>query len=240
VSFRQVFSNVFPLETVIAFVVFGLVLVAMIAAFAVSRHKRRHGTPISGREHLPKIEGAYVVALAGMAAFLAFTSLTANAKEFPSKAPKPAVTIHVTAFQWCWRFQYAAGTDDADADATVNGSCQNGQYPVLEVPVGERVEFDVTSTDVIHAFWVPYLDTKIDAFPDHTTSFTTTVTQTGHWMGRCAQYCGLYHSTMDFWLRAVPLAQYKAWVKAVATNPAASAAANSGTAVTAATTGAAK
>jgi cytochrome c oxidase subunit II len=224
VSFRQVFSNVFPLETVIALIVFGLVLVAMIAAFAVSRHKQRHGTPISRREHLPKVEAAFVVALAGMAAFLAFTSFTANAQEFPSKAQKPAVTVHVTAFQWCWRFQYAGST------ATVNGTCQNGKYPVLEVPVGKPVEFDVTSADVIHAFWVPYLDTKVDALPGHMTSFTTTVTQAGDWLGRCAQYCGLYHSTMDFWLHAVPPAQYKAWLKAVATSPAARAAANSGAA----------
>jgi cytochrome c oxidase subunit 2 len=225
-SFRQVFSNVFPMETVIALIVFGLVLVAMIAAFAVSRHKRRLGKPISAREHVHKVEGAFAVALAGMAAFLTFTSFTANAQEFPSRTPKPAVTIHVTAFQWCWRFQYAGSS------ATVNGTCQGGQYPVLEVPVGERVQFDVTSVDVVHAFWVPYLDAKIDAFPRHTTTFTTTVTRAGDWLGRCAQFCGLYHSTMDFWLRAVSPAQYKSWLEAVATNPAASAAANMGVAST--------
>jgi cytochrome c oxidase subunit 2 len=223
-SFRQDFSNIFPMETVIALVVFGLVLMAMVAAFAVSRHKRRRGSGPAKREHLPKIEGAFVVALAGMAAFLVFSSFTANAREFPSSAPKPAVTVHVTAFQWCWRFQYAGST------ATVNGSCRENQYPVLEVPVGERVAFDVTSVDVVHAFWVPYLDAKVDAFPGHTTSFTTTVTRTGEWIGRCDQFCGLFHSTMDFWLRAVPPAQYRAWLKAVATSPAASAAADTGAA----------
>jgi cytochrome c oxidase subunit 2 len=223
-SFRKVFSGIFPMETVIALVVFGLVVLAMLAAFAVSWRKRRSGSPPSARSHLHKAEGAFGIALAGMAAFLVFSSITANAREFPSRPPKAAVTVHVTAFQWCWRFQYAGST------ATVQGSCANGQYPVLEIPAGEPVAFDVTSADVLHAFWVPYLDAKIDAYPGHVNSFTTTVSHPGLWPGRCAQFCGLYHSTMDFWLRAVPPAQYRAWLAALAGSQAARVAADTGTA----------
>jgi cytochrome c oxidase subunit 2 len=208
VPFRQVFGSVFPLETVIAAVVFGLVVVAMLVAFAVSSHKRRLGKPTSRHEHLHKTEMAFGVALAGMAAFLAFTSFSANAQDFPAKTAKPAVTVRVTAFQWCWRFQYAG------SGTTVNGSCANGQYPTLTVPAGEPIRFDVVSTDVVHAFWVPYLDAKIDAFPGHTTTFTTTVPKTGEWLGRCAQFCGLYHSTMDFWVKAVTPSQFSGWLKA--------------------------
>ena len=209
-SFRHVFASVFPLESVIAAVVFGLVVAAMIVAFAVSRHRRRTGMPPSRREHLHKAEAVFGVALAGMAAFLVFTSFTANAKDFPAKPATPAVTVRVTAFQWCWRFGYAG------SPVTVTGACDNGHYPVLEVPAGVPVKFDVTSVDVVHAFWVPYLDTKVDAFPGHTTTFTTTVAHPGEWIGRCAQYCGLYHSEMDFWLKAVPSAQFTSWLKAQA------------------------
>lgn len=209
-SFRQVFASVFPLESVIAAVVFGLVVVAMIVAFTVSRHKRRRGMPPARREHLHKTEAVFGVALAGMAAFLVFTSFAANAKDYPAKAVKPAVTVKVTAFQWCWRFGYAG------SPVTVSGACDNGKYPVLEVPAGVPVKFDVASVDVVHAFWVPYLDTKVDAFPGHTTTFTTTVAHPGEWIGRCAQYCGLYHSEMDFWLKAVPPAQFSNWLKAQA------------------------
>jgi cytochrome c oxidase subunit II len=209
-SFRQVFGDVFPLETVIAAVVFGLVTVAMLVAFAVSRRKRRRGAAPARREHLPTVEAVFGVALAGMAAFLVFTSFTANAKDFPAKAVTPAVTVNVTAFQWCWRFGYAG------SPVTVTGACDNGRYPVLEVPAGVPVKFDVVSVDVVHAFWVPYLDTKVDAFPGHTTTFTTTVAHPGEWIGRCDQFCGLYHSQMDFWLKAVPQAQFNSWLKAQA------------------------
>lgn len=207
-SFRHVFARVFPLESVIAAVVFGLVVLAMLVAFAVSRHRRRAGLPPARREHLPRVEAVFGVALAGMAAFLVFTSFTANAQDYPAKTVRPAVTVRVTAFQWCWRFGYAG------SPVTVTGSCRDGRYPVLEVPAGVPVKFDVTSVDVLHAFWVPYLDTKVDAFPGHVTSFTTTVAHPGQWIGRCAQYCGLYHSEMDFWLKAVPQAQFSSWLRA--------------------------
>lgn len=206
--FRHVFQSVFPMEAVIAGIVFGLVLASMLTAVLVSRAKRRRGTGPSRREHLHQAEALFGVALAGMAAFLVYASFTANARDFPARTPAPAVTVHVTAFQWCWRFGYAG------SPVTVAGDCTAGRYPVLEVPAGVPVRFDVTSVDVLHAFWVPYLDTKIDAFPGHTTTFTTTVQHTGEWIGRCAQYCGLYHSTMDFWLKAVPLAQFRSWLRA--------------------------
>jgi cytochrome c oxidase subunit II len=207
VSFRQVFGNVFPLETVLAAVVFGLVVMAMLVAFAVSRRKRRLGTGPAWREHLHTVEAVFGVALTGMAAFLVFVSFTANAQDFPAKTVRPAVTVHVTAFQWCWRFQYPG------SPVTVTGACTNGSYPVLEIPAGVPVKFDVDSVDVVHAFWVPYLDAKIDAFPGHTTTFTTTVAHPGEWIGRCDQFCGLYHSEMDFWLKAVPPAQFRSWLK---------------------------
>lgn len=206
--FRHVFWNIFPMESVIAAIVFGLVVAAMAAAVYMSLRKRRRGAPASRRDHLHAVEAIFGVALAGMAAFLTFAAFSANARDFPDTSPKPTVRVLVTAFQWCWRFQYA------DSPVTVNGSCANGQYPVLEVPAGEPVRFDVASVDVLHAFWVPYLDNKVDAFPGHTTTFTTTVTQTGRWLGRCAQYCGLYHSTMDFWLQAVPPKQFRDWLSA--------------------------
>jgi cytochrome c oxidase subunit 2 len=69
------------------------------------------------------------------------------------------------------------------------------------LPTGRPVEIDVTSTDVIHAVWVPYLEYKIYAYPDHVNRFTVTLTHDGRWIGRCAQICGLYHYAMDFWLR---------------------------------------
>ena len=40
------------------------------------------------------------------------------------------------------------------------------EIPVLVVPAGKRIEFQVASADVIHSFWVPEFLFKRDAFPD--------------------------------------------------------------------------
>jgi cytochrome c oxidase subunit 2 len=208
VPFRHVYGQIFPLELVIGLVVFGLVVAVMVAALAVSRRKKCRGRPAARREHWNALEAAFGLVLAGMVAFLVAESFSANAQDFPARRPKPAVRVEVTAFQWCWRFGYAG------QPVTVIGSCQDGQYPVLVLPVGEPVQIDLTSADVVHAFWVPDLDFKMDAFPGHVNSFTVTVDREGRWIGRCAQFCGLYHYIMDFWVQAVSPAQYGQWLHA--------------------------
>lgn len=206
--FRHVYSEIFLLESVIAGVVFGLVLVTMAAVMLVSWRKRRRGAPAARREHLRVLEAAYGLALAVMAASLVVVSFSANGQDFPRQDPKPAMRVQVTAFQWCWRFRYVG------QPVTVIGSCADGDYPVLVLPAGLPVEIDLTSVDVVHAFWVPYLDYKMDAFPGHVDRFTVTLPRQGRWIGRCAQLCGLYHYEMDFYLQVVPPAQFGRWLHA--------------------------
>jgi len=64
---------------------------------------------------------------------------------------------------------------------------------------------------VIHSFWVPALDFKVDAYPDHVNSFTFTL-RDGRWLGHCAQLCGLYHAEMLFRIQAVPPAAFDRWL----------------------------
>jgi cytochrome c oxidase subunit 2 len=208
VPFRQVFGQLFTQDVTIACVVFGLVIVTMIVAFGLSWYRRRSGKPPARKSTANRVEITYLAALAGIAVFLVISSFSANAKDFPSSDPKPAMRVQVTAFQWCWRFQYTG------PPVTVTARCQGGPLPTLMLPTGRPVELDVTSTDVVHAFWVPYLREKMYAYPGHTNKFTVTLTHTGRWIGRCAQLCGLYHYQMDFYLQAVPPAQFDHWLRA--------------------------
>ena len=145
--------------------------------------------------------------LTAVAVFLMVSSVSANSKELPDP-PKPAVRVQVTGFQWCWRFRYEG------QPVTVTGQCQGGGGdPVLVLPAGQPVEFDVTSVDVIHAFWLPYLRFKIYAYPGHVNSFTATLPHTGRWLGRCAQICGLYHYEMEFYVQVVSPAAFSAFLR---------------------------
>jgi cytochrome c oxidase subunit 2 len=205
VPFRSAFAQLFTQDTIIASVVFGLVVLAMAVALALGWRRRRRGQPASRRAEANRLEIGYVSVLAIVVAFLVTTGFMANARDFSD--PRPAVAVRVTGYQWCWRFDYE-GTP-----VTVDGQCQGGRPPVLVVPAGEPVRLDVTSADVVHAFWVPYLRVKTYAYPDHTGSFTVTIPRPGQWIGRCAQLCGLYHYDMDFYVRAVTPAAFRTFLR---------------------------
>jgi cytochrome c oxidase subunit 2 len=204
-EFRRIFGQIFGTESVIAAVVFGMVIAVMAAAAVVSWRKRRRGEAPARREHWHLLEGAYGLALVGMAVFLVVSSFSANARE--NADPKPALTVKVLAYQWCWQFSYPGHR------VTMRGACETGRYPTLALPTSEPVRIEVTSADVLHAFWVPHLDYKLDAFPGHVNTFTVDVRHPGRWIGRCAQYCGLYHYEMDFYLQAMPPAQFGRWLQ---------------------------
>jgi cytochrome c oxidase subunit 2 len=205
--FQSAFSQLFTQDTVIAWVVFGLVTAIMTGAMAYSWYRGRKGNGPLKLAEANRLELGYVGALIGMVVFLVITGFAANAKDY-SDPPKPAVTVAVTGYQWCWRFQYE-GTA-----VTATGQCQGlRDLPVLVVPVGEPVRLDVTSSDVIHAVWMPQWKVKLYAYPGEVNSATVTIPRAGKWMNRCAQLCGLYHYEMDFWLEAVPPAAFQSYLK---------------------------
>lgn len=87
------------------------------------------------------------------------------------------------------------------------GSSQ--EIPVLVLPTGKRVEFEIASADVIHAFWVPEFLFKRDVMPNPKENHTDNVFQIseiekeGAFVGRCAEMCGTFHAMMNFEVRAV-------------------------------------
>lgn len=207
--FRSAFSQLFSQDTIIAWVVFGLVIVGLTGAMLYSWRRGKKGQGPSRRAEANKLELGYAAALAAMVAFLVISSFSANAKDYPDPPPKAAVSVTVTGYQWCWRFHYP-GTA-----VTATGQCQGSPrlLPVLVVPVGEPVKLDVTSADVIHALWVPQWDVKLYAYPGLSQSLTITIPRAGRWIGRCAQLCGVFHYDMDFWLQAVPAAAFRAYLR---------------------------
>lgn len=211
--FQSTFHQLFTQDATIAAVVFALVILVMLGSVLLSRRRRRRGLGSSQRAAANKLEISYVTVLVGIAIFLMVTSVDANSKDF-ADPPKPALRVQVIGYQWCWRFHYEG------QPVTVTGQCEGGRLPVLVLPVGQPVELDVTSVDVIHAFWVPYLRAKMLAYPGHTNSLTVTLSHAGRWIGRCAQLCGLYHYEMDFYLQAVSPAAFDQFLRSRGGTPA--------------------
>jgi cytochrome c oxidase subunit 2 len=69
----------------------------------------------------------------------------------------------------------------------------------------------LTSTDVIHSFWVPNLHGKVDLIPGRITSLAIRADRAGEWRGQCAEFCGLQHAHMRLVAVALPAADFDRW-----------------------------
>ena len=189
-------------------VVWGLII------WAVIFHRQRGDKlPPQVRYNMP-IEILYTVVPFVLIAVLFY--YTARDENTIDAIPaNPGVTVNVTGFQWSWEFnypQYKVTTDGAMWNPQLTDAQNAAAMPVLEIPVGESIDFNLTSPDVIHAFWVPEFLFKRDVVPGHPNHFSITATKTGTYTGHCSELCGLYHSRMLFTLKIVTPAQFKTWV----------------------------
>ncbi len=91
------------------------------------------------------------------------------------------------------------------------------QTTALVLPRGQWVQFDVTSIDVIHSFWAYQLAVKADANPGVNNVAFTKPQQTGRFVVRCAELCGLWHGTMDNYGTVVSPAQFRSWAASTRT-----------------------
>ncbi|CAL9626429.1 cytochrome c oxidase subunit II [Streptomyces sp. NPDC057363] len=202
---RQVFGEVFGLESIVAGVVF--LVVCAVFGWALIRRRAGRRVDASGRSEHPRFEAYYVGVLGAFAVFLVAWTAWQNHREH-QPADRPPVRVDVTGFQWCWTFAYP----QAPERRSVTGTCRGGDLPTLVVPTGRPVQLRLTSKDVIHSLWVPELRYKMDAFPDHVNTFTLTMDREGRWMGKCAEFCGHLHYTMHFWIKAVSPEEYDRWL----------------------------
>ncbi len=108
------------------------------------------------------------------------------------------LTIEVTGHQWWWEVRYPQ-----QGFITANE---------IHIPAGRQVEVRLTSDDVIHDFWVPELQGKMDAIPGETNSLTLETSKAGTYRGGCLVYCGLQHTNMNFIVVVDSPAQFSTWI----------------------------
>lgn len=96
----------------------------------------------------------------------------------------------------------------------------SSEIPVLVLPMGKRIEFQLAAADVIHGFWVPEFLFKRDVLPNPKENNSdnifqvSEIMQTGAFVGRCTEMCGTYHSMMNFEVRVVEPNDFKAYLEA--------------------------
>nr|WP_245934212.1 cytochrome c oxidase subunit II [Branchiibius hedensis] len=195
------------------------VLVWGLTLYCVVRYRRKKsdtGLPPQLAYNVP-IEILYTVVPVFMVAVL-FGKTVELENKMLDTSPKPDVTINVVGKQWAWDFNYV-GADVYDtgiqADLQSGQPGQEANLPTMYLPVNERVEFVLTTRDVIHSFWVVQFLQKMDMIPGKVNKFQVTPTQIGTFRGKCAELCGAYHSDMLFNVKVVSKADYEAHLQSL-------------------------
>lgn len=136
--------------------------------------------------------------------------------------------IKVTGYQWKWRYEYIgedvdffstldAASNEArqvgsDIDpATVDNYLLNVDHPLV-IPVGKKVGFLLTASDVIHSWWVPDFGWKKDAIPGFINEAWVKVDEPGVYRGQCAELCGRDHGFMPIVVEVKSEADYATWL----------------------------
>ncbi|WP_273032319.1 cytochrome c oxidase subunit II [Pseudaminobacter soli (ex Zhang et al. 2022)] len=113
--------------------------------------------------------------------------------------------IEVEGRQFWWRAVYHRPGDQPVVTANE-----------IRLPVGERVEFTLTSSDVIHSFWIPPLGGKMDMIPGRTNRLSILATKPGTFRGPCAEFCGASHALMAFSAISMEPEAFRSWLAAEA------------------------
>ncbi len=116
-------------------------------------------------------------------------------------------TIKVEGQQWWWQFSYDIN-NDGDFDDDVDIVTAND----LVIPVGEEVNLELHSNDVIHSFWIPQLNGKRDTVPGRVHQWKISSTEPGIFYGECAEFCGLSHANMQMRTIALEEADFARWI----------------------------
>lgn len=209
-TYQDLFSIYWPIGLAVLVIVWVVTIAFVIRYRAAADRPRR-------KKSKSMVEEVYAGGLALIAATLVFFTFSAMSDNDADRDPQAlvgpdlppgaeTVKVRTTAAKWRWRFDYP------EWGITERGTDTNPAR--LVVPAGIPIEFEQTSLDVIHSFWVPELRYKKDAFPERLHRFALEFPEPGVYTGgKCAEYCGLRHSYMNFVVRVMEPAEFRTWVE---------------------------
>ena len=162
----------------------------------------RPGLPIIGEredvsQRLVLLFGV-AIPIVALVALFAVANIYLIQRTVPPAEASTQMTIDVIGHQWWWEVRYP-GTRAVTANE-------------IHIPANTRVNVVATTADVIHSFWVPALNRKIDMIPGRQNRVLLYASRPGDFRGQCSQFCGFQHAHMSLEVVAQPQADFRAWL----------------------------
>ncbi len=123
----------------------------------------------------------------------------------PIEGPGKPLRIQAVSLDWKWLFLYPG-----QAVAAVN---------TLTVPAGVPLQFELTSSSVMNAFFIPQFGSMIYTMNGMTTRLNLRADTPGNFQGLSAHFSGDGFSDMHFEVHVVPAAQFASWADGAAHAP---------------------
>jgi cytochrome c oxidase subunit 2 len=179
-----------------------IVFAGTLGLIVLSRVRRnRTDFPLIGEDE--KRFNALVIGFGVVIPLLALTTLfyisdvgVLRATDAPAKG-QTKMTIQVVGHQWFWEARYPGGAVTANE---------------IHIPARTPVKVVLTTADVIHSFWVPELNKKVDTMPGHPNPIFLYADKPGTYRGQCAEFCGIQHAKMAMSVDADPPARFRTWL----------------------------
>ncbi|MGZ5078387.1 MAG: cytochrome c oxidase subunit II [Usitatibacter sp.] len=205
-------------------VIFIIVFSAMF--WSIFRHRRSVGAKAAHFHENTTIEVIWtiipLVVLVGMAWPATKTMLQMK------DSSNADMSIVVTAYQWRWEYDYQqeglkffsnlSTPREQIEEREGKGPKKNDNYLLevdhpMVVPVGKKVRLLITSSDVIHGWYVPQLGVNQYGIPGFIKDVWFSIDKPGTYRGQCSQICGKEHAYMPIVVIAKSPVEYAAWVK---------------------------
>jgi cytochrome c oxidase subunit 2 len=137
------------------------------------------------------------------------------------KDGKPVDKLDKARFVFESRIACRGSAADADKKSCAEFEQANGRKPVrlldvdnpIVIPVGTQIRVLVQGMDVIHAFAMPSMGSKVDANPGRINETWIFAKKPGIYYGQCSELCGTDHGFMPIAVRAVPRDEYEKWLE---------------------------
>lgn len=190
-------------RTTVFWAVIIFVLVEGALLFAIFRFRGQVDDPEPKQIHgNTLVEIVWTVIPAAVLAFVAVPTVRTifDTARIPETGPdgQAALKVEVIGHQWWWEFRYPElGIVTANE---------------MHVPVGRTVDLRMKTVDVLHSFWIPQFAGKRDVFPNRETRLWFSAREVGAFPGACAEFCGIQHGRMDFYVMVDEPAAFDGWV----------------------------
>lgn len=197
-------NHFFNLAATIAIVALAVVIMAMVYFTIRYRERKGQSSYIPPIRRKSRARDAVIFAIISIIILFSVTiagdRLTPNARFQPSV--EESYVIDVTLFQWGFNFRYPNNMTTTT---------------MLNVPSNTTIMFNVTSTDVMHNFYLVEYKVSIDAIPGrYNVIWITTPEVSGNstlsYEVICKELCGTGHTNMRVPMTVMSQQNFNLWV----------------------------